>query len=204
MEQIFVLATRNKGKKKEFAELLKKFGVTVKNLDDFGPIPEVEEDRDTFDGNAYKKSSTTARILGFPAIADDSGLVVEALTGAPGVMSARYAGKEATDQENLEKVLSDMKGKNNRKAFFQCVISIAVPRGAALTYEGTCRGEITNQPAGENGFGYDPIFFCPEYGKTFAELTMDEKNRVSHRGRAIAEVVDEFDKILKWVEIHHP
>ncbi len=204
MEQIFVLATRNKGKKKEFAELLKKFGVTVKNLDDFGPIPEVEEDRDTFDGNAYKKSSTTARILGFPAIADDSGLVVEALTGAPGVMSARYAGKEATDQENLEKVLSDMKGKNNRKAFFQCVISIAVPRGAALTYEGTCRGEITNQPAGENGFGYDPIFFCPEYGKTFAELTMDEKNRVSHRGRALAEVVDEFDKILKWVEIHHP
>lgn len=204
MEQIFVLATRNKGKKKEFAELLKKFGVTVKNLDDFGPIPEVEEDQDTFDGNAYKKSSTTARILGFPAIADDSGLVVEALTGAPGVMSARYAGKEATDQENLEKVLSDMKGKNNRKAFFQCVISIAVPRGAALTYEGTCRGEITNQPAGENGFGYDPIFFCPEYGKTFAELTMDEKNRVSHRGRAIAEVVDEFDKILKWVEIHHP
>jgi len=204
LEQIFVLATRNKGKKKEFAELLKKFGVTVKNLDDFGPIPEVEEDRDTFDGNAYKKSSTTARILGFPAIADDSGLVVEALTGAPGVMSARYAGKEATDQENLEKVLSDMKGKNNRKAFFQCVISIAVPRGAALTYEGTCRGEITNQPAGENGFGYDPIFFCPEYGKTFAELTMDEKNRVSHRGRAIAEVVDEFDKILKWVEIHHP
>ena len=204
MEQIFVLATRNKGKKKEFAELLKKFGVTVKNLDDFGPIPEVEEDQDTFDGNAYKKSSTTARILGFPAIADDSGLVVEALTGAPGVMSARYAGKEATDQENLEKVLSDMKGKNNRKAFFQCVISIAVPRGAALTYEGTCRGEITNQPAGENGFGYDPIFFCPEYGKTFAELTMDEKNRVSHRGRALAEVVDEFDKILKWVEIHHP
>ena len=204
MAHIFVLATRNKGKTKEFADLLKNFPVTVKNLDDFGPIPEIEEDRDTFDGNAYKKSSTTARILGFPAIADDSGLVVQALNGAPGVMSARYAGKDATDRENLEKVLSNMKGVDDRRAFFQCVISIAVPRGAALTYEGTCEGEITDRPAGENGFGYDPIFFCPEYGRTFAQLTMEEKNRVSHRGKALAEVVDEFDKILKWVEIHEP
>lgn len=204
MEQIFVLATRNKGKTREFAELLKKFPVTVKNLDDFGPIPEIEEDRDTFDGNAYKKSSATARILGFPAIADDSGLVVEALNGAPGVMSARYAGKDATDRENFEKVLWKMQGIDNRRAFFQCVISIAVPQGAALTYEGTCEGEITDQPAGENGFGYDPVFFCPEYGKTFARLSMEEKNRVSHRGRALAEMVDEFDKILKWIEIHQP
>ena len=204
MEHVFVLATRNKGKTKEFADLLKKYPVNVKNLNDFGPIPEIEEDRDTFDGNAYKKSSTTARILGFPAIADDSGLIVEALNGAPGVISARYAGENATDRENLEKVLLNMKGIDNRRAFFQCVISIAVPQGAALTYEGTCEGEITDRPAGENGFGYDPVFFCPEYGRTFAQLTMEEKNRVSHRGKALAEVVNEFDKILKWVEIHHP
>ncbi len=204
LENIFVVATRNKGKTREMAALLEGHPVTVRNLDDFGPIPEIEEDLDTFDGNAYKKASTTARILGFPAIADDSGLVVDALGGAPGVMSARYAGENATDLENLEKVLLQMEGKENRKAFFQCVISVAVPRGAALTYEGTCEGRITDKPAGENGFGYDPIFFCPEYGKTFARLTMEEKNRVSHRGKALNEMVSEFEKILQWVEIHHP
>lgn len=199
MIQTIVLATRNIGKVREFQQLLKNFPVDIKNLSDFGPIPEVEEDGATFDDNAYKKASFTAKVLGLPAIADDSGLVVEALGGAPGVLSARYAGENATDDENIKKLLAEMRGKVNRKAAFECVISIAVPAGPALSYEGRCEGEIGTEPKGSAGFGYDPVFYFPEYSKTFAELTSDEKNRVSHRGKALAEVVAEFDKILVWL-----
>ena len=200
MLQIIVLATRNAGKAKEFQELLKDFPVQIKNLNDFGPIPEVEEDGVTFDDNAYKKASFAAKALGLPTIADDSGLVVEALGGAPGVKSARYAGENASDQENIKKLLGEMEGKSDRRAAFECVISIAVPSGPALTYEGRCEGEITREPKGVSGFGYDPVFYCPEYGKTFAELTGAEKNKVSHRGKALVQVVEEFDKILAWLE----
>ncbi|MEJ2270202.1 MAG: non-canonical purine NTP pyrophosphatase [Desulfobulbaceae bacterium] len=168
MVHIIVLATRNAGKVKEFQQLLEDFPVQIKNLNDFGPIPEVEEDGTTFDENAYKKASFAAKVLGLPTIADDSGLVVEALGGAPGVI--------------------------------ECVISIAVPSGPALTYEGRCEGEISTEPKGVSGFGYDPVFYFPEYGKTFAELTSEEKNKVSHRGKALAQVAAEFDKILAWLE----
>ncbi len=200
MINVIVLATKNAGKVKEFQQLLKNFPVEIKNLNDFGPIPEVEEDGTTFDDNAYKKASFTAKVLGLPAIADDSGLVVEALDGAPGVRSARFAGENATDKENIEKLLHEMEGISNRKAAFECVISIAVPSGPALTYEGRCEGEITVKPEGASGFGYDPIFYYPEYGKTFAEISGEEKNRVSHRGRALQEVAAEFDKVLAWLE----
>lgn len=199
MIHTIVLATRNAGKVKEFQQLLKDFPVEIKNLNDFGPIPEVIEDGKTFDDNAYKKAAFTAKVLGLPAIADDSGLVVEALGGAPGVLSARYAGDKATDRENMEKLLREMAGQNNRKAAFECVISIAVPAGPALTYEGRCEGEIALEPHGDSGFGYDPVFFYSAFGKTFAEISSEEKNRVSHRGKALAEVVAEFDKILAWL-----
>jgi XTP/dITP diphosphohydrolase len=199
MVTTIVLATRNAGKVKEFQEMLKNFPVEIKNLDDFGPIPEVEEDGDTFDDNAYKKALYTAKVLGLPAIADDSGLVVEALAGAPGVKSARYAGENVSDQDNINKLLQEMAGKSNRKAAFECVLSIAVPTGPALTYEGRCEGEITAEPQGKGGFGYDPVFYYPEYDKTFAEISSEEKNRVSHRGRALKEFVDEFDKVLAWL-----
>ncbi len=199
MINIIVLATRNRGKIKEFQEMLKDFPVEIKNLNDFGPIPEVEEDGETFDDNAYKKALFAAKVLGLPAIADDSGLVVEALAGAPGVKSARYAGEKATDQDNINKLLKELEGQGNRKAAFECVLSIAVPSGPALTYEGRCEGEITLQPQGDAGFGYDPVFYYPEYGKTFAEISGNEKNRVSHRGRALAELVSEFDKVLAWL-----
>ncbi|GBC63091.1 XTP/dITP diphosphatase [Desulfonema ishimotonii] len=201
---ILVIATRNKGKTLEIRSLLKDFPVEIRNLDDFGPIPEVVEDGETFDDNAYKKASFAARVLGMPALADDSGLSVEALDGRPGVYSARYAGENATDRERSTKLLAEMADKKNRKAAFECVISIAVPTGPALTYEARCEGEITDAPAGENGFGYDPIFFYPPLNKTFAQLTREEKNRVSHRGKALAEVRDEFDKIMQWLEIHMP
>jgi len=204
LKQTIVLATRNKGKTREITALLKDFPVEIKNLDDFGPIPEVIEDGKTFDDNAYKKASFTSRILGYPAMADDSGLCVEALGGAPGIFSARYAGENATDQDNVKKVLEDLKGQKNRNASFKCVISIAVPTGAALTYEGECKGIIIDEPAGANGFGYDPVFFYPELNKTFAQLTIDQKAGVSHRGQALREIADEMDKILEWIEINMP
>ena len=201
---ILVIATRNKGKTKEIKALLKDFPVNIKNLDDFGPIPHSEEDGDSFDENAYKKASSAARILGLPALADDSGLIVEALDGAPGIHSARYAGENATDEQRYLKLLEDMKGKSNRKAAFECVISIAVPTGPALTYEARCEGLITTEPAGSNGFGYDPVFFYPPYNKTFAQITGEEKNRISHRGKALAELKSEFDKVLVWIKQHMP
>jgi XTP/dITP diphosphohydrolase len=181
-----VLASRNRGKTREIADLLRDFPVEIKNLDEFGPISEVEEDGSTFEENAFKKASFVAKALGLPAMADDSGLQVEALGGTPGVYSARYAGDRATDKENNAKLLMEMKGKKNRAAAFMCVISIAVPAGVALTYEGRCEGLIAETPAGDNGFGYDPIFYFPAMQKTFAQLTVEEKNRVSHRGKALA------------------
>lgn len=199
-----VIATRNTGKTSEIRDLLKGFPINIKNLDDFGPIPEVEEDGNTFDENAYKKASFAARILGLPALADDSGLLVEALGGAPGIHSARYAGENATDEQRRAKLLQEMEEKTDRRAAFECVISIAVPTGPALTYEARCEGLITREPAGSNGFGYDPIFYYPPLKKTFAELTMQEKSHVSHRGKALRELRDEFDKVLIWIGQNMP
>jgi XTP/dITP diphosphohydrolase len=199
-----VLATGNPGKTAEIRELLKGFPVIIKNLGDFGPIPPVEEDGDTFDDNAYKKSSFVSKVLGLPALADDSGLVVDVLGGAPGVYSARYAGDNATDEQRYTKLLEEMKGKADRKAAFECVISIAVPTGPALTYEARCEGLIAEEPSGKNGFGYDPVFYYPPLKKTFAEISREEKNRVSHRGRALRELKDEFDKVIIWIHQNMP
>ena len=204
MKQIIVLATTNKGKTKEFKELLKDFPIEIKDLSDFGPIPEVIEDGETFDDNAYKKASFTAKVLGYPAMADDSGLCVEALDGAPGVYSARYAGDNATDAQNVDKLLDALKDEENRKAAFECVISIAVPTGAALTYEGRCEGVLTREPAGDNGFGYDPLFFFPEFKKTFAQLSIAQKGDISHRGKALKDVSREMNKIIEWLEMNMP
>lgn len=199
-----VIATSNPGKTVEIRDMLQNFPVNIKNLADFGQIPPVEEDGDTFDDNAYKKASFVSKILGLPALADDSGLVVDALGGAPGVYSARYAGENATDEQRYTKLLAEMKGQTNRKAAFECVLSIAVPPGPALTYEASCVGLIAEEPAGESGFGYDPVFYYPPLEKTFAQLTREEKSRVSHRGKALQELKDEFDKVLTWIEQNMP
>ena len=201
---VLVLATRNAGKTAEIRDLLKAFPIRICNLDDFGPIPEIEEDGASFDENAYKKAHFAARVLGFPALADDSGLVVEALDGAPGIYSARYAGENATDADRCAKLLREMEGQDRRQAAFECVISIAVPEGPALTYEGRCEGLITRQPQGASGFGYDPVFYYPPSRKTFAEMTMAEKSQVSHRGRALQELQSEFGKVLIWIRQHMP
>jgi XTP/dITP diphosphohydrolase len=199
-----VIASRNRGKKAEIQELLKNFPVKIKTLDEFGPVPEIAENGNTFEENAYQKASSIARILGLPALADDSGLVVEALDGRPGVYSARYAGEDATDQQRCLKLLGEMEGRANRRAAFECVISVAVPSGFALTYEGRCEGLIAQTAAGSGGFGYDPVFFLPSTGKTFAELTSEEKNNVSHRGKALRDLCAEFEKVLIWIRQHMP
>jgi XTP/dITP diphosphohydrolase len=199
-----VIATRNAGKAAEFRDLLRQFPVQIKTLADFGPIPEAEESGSTFEENAYLKASLTARVLGVPALADDSGLLIDALNGAPGVHSARFAGPDATDIQRCEKILHEMQGAADRRASFECVLSIAVPTGAALTYTGRCEGRIAEQPAGRYGFGYDPIFYYPPLGRTFAQLTRQEKSRVSHRGKALQELHSEFTKVLIWIEQQMP
>lgn len=200
MFNFIVLATTNSNKVKEFREITSNFPIEIRSLADFSGLPPVVEDGRTFDENAYKKALHYARVLGVPAIADDSGLCVDALEGAPGVFSARYAGPGATDQENCDKLLEAMKGKENRRASFHCVLSIAVPAGPALTYEGSCEGTIVEEPQGANGFGYDPLFFYEPLQKTFAELNLDQKNQVSHRGKVMSELQAEFDKVMKWLE----
>ena len=199
LDRPIVLATRNRGKIREFRHLLGDFPVEIKSLDDFGPLPDVVEDGKTFEDNAVIKARHAARILGLPAIADDSGLEVASLGGAPGVRSARYAGEDATDREKNLKLLRALRGVEDRKARFVCVLAIAVPRGPALLYEGVSEGFIAEEMKGKNGFGYAPVFYYPPLGKTFAELSADDKNRVSHRGRALAEFHDEFEKVLVWL-----
>lgn len=199
MEIPLVLATTNQGKIKEIKRLLEGFPVKLKSLDQFGPLPPFEEDGLTFEDNAYKKAFETASAMGLPALADDSGLAVEALDGWPGVFSARYAGEGATDEQNNSKLLKEMEGKSNRKAAFVCLLAIAVPAGPALIYEGRVEGEILVEPRGAEGFGYDPLFYYPPLKKTFAELSTEEKNEVSHRGKALRELRDEFDKVLIWL-----
>jgi XTP/dITP diphosphohydrolase len=196
---LLVVATRNRGKSKEIREFLHDFPVDIKDLNDFGPIPEAVEDGETFEENAYKKASLTAKVLGFPALADDSGIEVEALGGEPGVHSARYAGPNASDEENNFKLLNALSGQTNRKARFCCVLSLAVPSGPALTYEATCDGVVVETPRGLNGFGYDPLFYYPPLDKTFGEMTLEEKSTVSHRGKALMQLKAEFDKILHWL-----
>jgi len=194
-----ILATRNEGKTGEIRALLAEFPVDIKNLTDFGPTPAIEEDGETFEDNAVKKARFISKILGFPALADDSGLMVEALGNGPGVRSARYAGEEATDADNNAKLLRELENTENRNAAFACVIAIAVPWGPALIYEGRCEGVIANEQIGTKGFGYDPVFYYPPLQKTFAQLSTEEKNQVSHRGQALRQLRDEFDKVLVWL-----
>lgn len=199
LDRPLVLATKNRGKVSEFRALFRDFDFEVKGLNDFGSIPPVIEDGRTFEDNAVKKARFTAKVLGLPAIADDSGLTVKALGGRPGVFSARYAGEGATDEANNIKLLEAMKGIEKREAAFVCIIAVAVPRGPALIYEGICEGLIAQEISGNQGFGYDPLFYYPPLKRTFAQMSATEKNSVSHRGRAMAELKGELDKVLVWL-----
>jgi len=181
-----IVATRNPGKLREILQVLGP-GIDLKSLADFPEIPDILEDGDTFEANAVKKAHTVARHTGRPALADDSGLEVDALDGAPGIYSARFAGEGATDQTNNARLLHLLDGipEKKRTARFRCAIAIATPDGTVRTAEGCCEGRILHSPRGSGGFGYDPLFLLPERGLTFSELSPEEKNRISHRERAL-------------------
>src|SRR5690606_6760247 len=182
-----IIATRNNHKVRELNALLEReLGLPVVGLSRFSDIPEVVEDGETFEANAVKKAEAVSRALNRPVVADDSGLVVPALNGAPGVRSARYAGPEADDRANNEKLLQALRGveEKGREAFFVCVMALKIPGEEPRWVRGECHGRIALEPKGTHGFGYDPLFFLPEYGKTMGELPPEQKNRISHRAKA--------------------
>lgn len=183
-----VLATTNKGKAREFAKLLEGVFESVISLSDLDSPPEVIEDGLTFRDNALKKAREIAQYSGKLTLADDSGLVIDALDGRPGVISARYSGEEATDQTNIDKVLKELGDNPNRRARFVCVLALVDPTGEELVVEGFCEGEILNELRGEGGFGYDPIFYLPDRDKTMAEIDPEIKNKISHRSNALKEL----------------
>ena len=180
-----LLATGNAHKIEEIMAIFKIDGLEFATLKDFGDLPEVVEDRETFSGNSIKKAITLARATGLLAMADDSGLEVSALDGAPGVYSARYAGLHGDDVANNSKLLHEMRDVIDRSARFRCAIALATPDGDSNCVEGVCEGHIAHEPAGEQGFGYDPLFIPLECNKSFAQLGADIKNRISHRAHAL-------------------
>ena len=183
-----LLATTNKGKAAEYRDLLEGLDFELVTLDQAGISKEADESYNTFEENARHKAAFYAELGGLLTLADDSGLEVDALNGEPGVRSSRYAGDNATDADRVTFLLNKLKDipQQKRMARFRCVIAVARPGGPVETVDGVCDGYISTEPRGDNGFGYDPVFFLPEYGRTIAELPPEVKNRISHRGRAAA------------------
>lgn len=196
---LLLIATRNKGKIKEFVKHFELLSIDLCTLDDIKDIQEPEETGATFFENASIKAIAAAKYSGIISIADDSGLVVDALDGQPGVYSARFAGENATDRQNNEKLLRLMKDipAEKRTAQFQSVIAIALPDSRVFSTVGMCEGVILEEPRGEEGFGYDPLFYLPAWDKTFAELTLKEKNLISHRGKALFAATKLLKELLK-------
>lgn len=197
-----IIATKNQGKAKEFESLFAAKGYDVKTLLDFPGSPDVEETGTTFEENAILKAEAISKEYHQVVIADDSGLIVDALDGHPGVYSARYAGEDKNDEANTMKVLNELKGvtESERTARFYCALAVASPNQETITVSGTIEGIITEQPVGENGFGYDPIFYVKDLGKTTAELTKEEKNKISHRANALKALEGKLDLFLKQEE----
>lgn len=186
--QVIVLATRNRGKLREFEALLDGLSVRVQTLDDYPDVPVLPEIGDTFEANAKSKALTVARLTGHIALADDSGLEVDMLGGSPGVSSATFLGPAATDEDRNTWVLGKLRGfeEGLRTARYRAVVAVASPDGTVRTFEGVCEGRVADRSRGDEGFGYDPIFFVPAYGRTMGELPSDIKNQISHRARALA------------------
>ncbi|MCA0969892.1 XTP/dITP diphosphatase [Halobacillus litoralis] len=186
-----IIATKNEGKVREFREMFSKYGIEVKSLLDFDePMDDIEETGTTFTENATIKAEAISKLLNTPVLADDSGLKVDALDGEPGVYSARYAGLEKNDEKNLQKVLDNLKGvpREERTARFVCAAAVARPGEETFVKIGTCEGSIAEEPQGEHGFGYDPVFVPKGASRTLAEHTSDEKNAISHRHHAIIQL----------------
>lgn len=193
-----LLASRNRHKIEELQQMLAALNIEVISLDDVADMPVIEEDGKTFSENASKKARLTAMHTGFICLADDSGLMADSLGGQPGVYSARFAGEDADDQKNNCKLLQMLQGFDGekRRARFVCVIAISDPQGNVQTVEGTCEGRIDYEERGAGGFGYDPLFIPEGYTRTFAELSREEKNRISHRGQALLKARILLEKIL--------
>lgn len=189
-----IIATNNEHKLKELREILNPYFKGILSLKEAGIKHETVEDASTFEGNALKKAREIAAISGCAALADDSGLTVCALNGEPGVYSARYAGEPCDDKKNLELVLKKMEGKIDRTASFVCVLALVTPE-KELTARGEVAGELTNSPQGEGGFGYDPIFYVPKYKCTFAQMTPEQKNSLSHRALAAKTLAAKLEKL---------
>ncbi|MBL7012912.1 MAG: XTP/dITP diphosphatase [Candidatus Marinimicrobia bacterium] len=188
-EKTLILATHNRHKVEELSSALGGLGLIIKTLDEFPQVGEIEETGKTLLENALLKARTVNEITGFPALADDTGLEVDYLHGAPGVYSARYAGENATYTENVNKMLFELGHIDDvkRNAIFRTVIAF-VTSSKELWVDGFIQGMITHKPFGKSGFGYDPIFYVPELGKTFAEMSSEEKNKISHRGKAVKKI----------------
>lgn len=193
----FVLATQNPKKLKEMDMILKTLGVEVVSEAELGLTLEIEETGETFEANARLKAKAVMEATGLPAIADDSGLCVDALGGAPGVYSARYGGEGLDDAGRYQLLLNALRGQTNRAAHFHTTIVCAFPNGDELVVDGDCAGTIAFVPMGEGGFGYDPVFFVPELRKTFSQLTAEEKAAISHRGKALRELKGALENYLK-------
>lgn len=192
-----ILASKNAGKLKEFQSLLAGLPFIVTSLADYPDIPEIRETGATFAENAAIKAEAVSQYTGELSLADDSGLEVDAIHGRPGVYSARFAGEPASDEANNQKLLDLLSAvpEGKRTARFRCVIAIAAPGTATQLAEGRCEGEITFAPCGTDGFGYDPLFFVPSLGKTFAEMSAEQKNKISHRAHALSvavKILNEF------------
>jgi len=194
MKQKYVLATANPGKIKEMREILSKLDIDVVTRDDLGIDIDIEESGTTFLENSTIKAEAICKLAGIPAIADDSGLIVDALNGEPGVYSSSFGGDNLTAYERCDFLLNKMVKTEQRKAKFVCTIVCAFPDGELLAATGECNGIITDKPAGDGGFGYDPVFQPDGYEKTMAQLTTDEKNRISHRGKAL----QNFSELLRY------
>ena len=192
-----VIATANKGKFVEIQLLLQDTVDNILSTADFPDLSAIEEDGATFSENAVKKAKISAHVTGKPVIADDSGLLVDALDGRPGVHSARFAGEKAGDAANNAKLLKELTGvpEQQRTAAFHCVIALCLPDGNCLTFDGELLGVILDEPRGIGGFGYDPLFLVPEFGKTLAELPLDVKNAISHRGKALIKLKEHLEEL---------
>ena len=193
----FIIATNNNKKLKELERILKPLGIDAVSAKDAGVVlDDVDETGTTFSENAYLKANSAFVKTGMPAVADDSGLCVDALDGRPGVFSARYGGENATDSEKNDKILSEMKDvpDDKRNAHFACAICCILPDGSKIEVEGICNGSIGYEPIGDGGFGYDPIFMCGE--KSYAQLSPEEKDAISHRGQALIKLQNELKKAL--------
>lgn len=195
-----VLASRNPGKLREMREILTALGVELLSEADVGADVAVEETGETFEENSCLKASAVCKATGLPAVADDSGLCVDALNGAPGVYSARYGGEGLDDQQRTALLLQNMRGQANRNCRFVCVITCCFPNGDVITARGECSGTVACAPVGTDGFGYDPVFFVPPLHRTFAQLTAEEKNAISHRGEALRAFYENMEKYLNGTD----